>query len=116
MKEFMLIYQGGDPEWMQNQTEADMQALMQSWGAWMAKLQEQGHLVNGGAPLHFGGQRLTSDGVVTDIAAAEFKELVSGYSIIKAESFEQAVSLTKACPIFQNPACVTEIREILQMG
>ncbi|EGU60710.1 YCII-related protein, partial [Vibrio nigripulchritudo ATCC 27043] len=59
---------------------------------------------------------VNADGVVTDIAAIEFKELVSGYSIVKAESYDEAVEITKTCPIFNHPGCSVEVREIMQMG
>ncbi len=116
MKEFMFIYQGGDPEWMQHTSSEDMAAVMKCWEDWMTKLQEAGELVTGGSPLHFDGKRVTPDMVVTDIAAAEFKELVSGYSIVRAANLEAATELGKTCPIFQSPGVTLEVREVVQMG
>ncbi|MFL7012751.1 hypothetical protein [Enterovibrio norvegicus] len=40
MKEFMFIYQGGDPEWMKHTSPEDMAAVMKCWEEWMTKLQE----------------------------------------------------------------------------
>lgn len=115
MKEFMLIYVGGDPKWHENTSQEEMAASMARWGAWMAELQEKGQLVSGGSPLHYGGTRLTRDGVTTDITAAEFKELVSGYSIVSAEDAEAAIAIGKACPIFEYPDISMEIREVMNM-
>lgn len=117
MKEYMLVYiNDGTDACMHDKTDTEMKAVMDRWASWMAKLQEQDRLVSGGSPLIPGGQRMDASRVVTDIAAAEFKELVSGYSIIRAESPEEAAVLTKDCPIFDSPGCITEIREVMQLG
>ena len=44
MKEFMLIYKGGDPEWMENASQEDMAASMESWRQWMGGLQAKEQL------------------------------------------------------------------------
>lgn len=116
MKEFMLIYKGGDPKWLENTTPEDMAASMARWEAWMGGLQAKEQLVSGGSPLHYSGLSLTVDGVITDISATELKELVSGYSIIKAQSIEDATAIAKECPIFSYPNITVEIREVMQIG
>jgi len=116
MKDFMLIYKGGDPNWQEASAE-QKQAMMARWGTWLGALGAKGKLVTGGSPLESSGRQLTRDGVVTDIASLELKELVTGYSIIKAESYEEAVTLAKDCPIFANTKghASLEIRQILPM-
>ncbi len=115
MKEFMLIYKGGDPDWMKNTTQEEMAKTMENWGAWMGALQQKEQLVSGGSPLHYSGKRLDHDGVVTDISASEFKELVSGFSIVKANDIEEAISLAKSCPIFDHSGTTVEVREVMDM-
>lgn len=115
MQEYMLIYQGGDPDWHENTSPEEMQASMAQWEEWMTALSEQGKLVSGGNPLHYAGKRVTPEGVVTDIAASEFKELVSGYSIVAAKSTDEAVELAKSCPIMHYPGIIVEVREVLSM-
>jgi hypothetical protein len=114
MKEFMLIYQGGDPEWKHAPAE-QQQAAMAAWGQWMEALGKKGQLVSGGSPLDFEGTRVTQDGVITDIAASEFKELVSGYSIIKAKDYAEASQIAKTCPILRMKEAVVEVRGITPM-
>lgn len=109
----MLIYQGGDPEWHLNTPPEEMKASMEEWEKWMTSLSEQGKLVSGGSPLHYAGKRVTPKGVVTDIAASEFKELVSGYSIVSASSVDEAIELAKSCPIMHYPDIIVEVREVL---
>ncbi|MEE9340028.1 MAG: YciI family protein [Methylococcaceae bacterium] len=115
MKEFMLIYKGGDPEWMKNASKEEMAASMARWGAWMGALQEKDQLASGGSPLQFSGKRLNQDGVVTDISASEFKELVTGFSIVKANDMDEAISIAKECPIFNYPDIVVEVREVMNI-
>ncbi len=116
MREFMLIYKGGDPDWAKNTTPEDMAQSMERWGAWMAKLQATEQLVTGGSPLHYTGKRVNADNLVTDIAAAELKELVSGYSIVRADDIDAAIAIAKDCPIMAYPNIIVEVREIQEMG
>jgi hypothetical protein len=114
MKEFMLLYKGGDQTWM-NASAEERQAVLAKWGEWLGKLTQKGQLVAGGSPLEYAGKRVKKDGVVTDIAASEVKELVSGYSIIRAESYEQAAAISRDCPIFRIEGSVVEVRAVLAM-
>lgn len=115
MKEYMFIYKGMDPQWVARATAAEKSAVMALWTGWLGKLGEKGQLVTGGAPLEPGGKRLKKDGVVTDIAASELKELVSGYSIVKADSYDQAVAIARECPIFRNETAIVEVRAVAAM-
>jgi hypothetical protein len=115
MKDFMFIYRNPDSTWMEHATPEQVKEVMAKWGAWMAALGAKGQLVTGGAPLERGGKRLNKDGVLTDMTAAELKELVTGYSIVKAESFEQAAAIARDCPIFRDPDASVEIRIVAAM-
>ena len=55
--------------------------------------------------------------VQTDTAMAEVKELIGGYSIISAESLDQAAELAKGSPFLRNnPDGSVLVRPIMQMG
>jgi len=113
MNDFMLIYKGGDPEWMKNTSQAEMAASMEQWGAWMGMLEKKEQLVSGGSPLEYSGNSIDQDGVVTDLSSAELKELVSGYSIIKANNIDEATAIAKECPIFNYPNITVEVRQVM---
>jgi hypothetical protein len=116
MKDFMLLYKGTSPEWRKSSSKEQIAAQMEKWGAWMAKLQKTDQLVAGGSPLEYAGKRMTKGGnVVTDIAAAEMKELVTGYSIVRAKDADEAVAIAKECPIFRMDDAVVEVREVMKM-
>ncbi len=114
MKEFMLIYRGGKREWMKAPAE-QRQAAMAAWGKWMEELSARGQLVTGGSPLEYEGKRVAADGVITDIAASELKELVSGYSIVKAKDYDEAVQMARACPVLVSGDSTVEVRLIIQL-
>jgi hypothetical protein len=116
MKNYMFIYEGGDPQWHTNTKPEDMQAQMEKWEQWMQMLSEKGQLVSGGDPLDYGGKRVNADGVVTDISTAEFKDLVSGYSVISAKDINEAVEISQTCPIFFDPSVRVQVREVLEFG
>ena len=115
MKEHMLIYKGGDPDWKENTSEEDMAAELERWGAWMGALQAKDQLGTGGSPLHTAGKNISNDGVVTGIAASELKELITGYSIIKASNIEDAIMIAKDCPALDAPSGDIEVREVMQL-
>lgn len=121
MTEYLFLYKGGNPEFKKNAKPEEMQELMEKWGKWIAGLQASGNLSTGGDPLEGFGKTVSGDGVVTDMSLAEVKEIVGGYSIIKAENMEQAIKFAKTCPaISKDAACggdtYIEIRPVLKLG
>ena len=65
-----------------------------------------------GARVKFSGDRRT----VIDGPFAETKELVAGFSIIRAQSLEEAIELVKRTPnIFPNGETEVEIRKLMDV-
>ena len=63
-----------------------------------------------GARVKFNGD----ERIVTDGPFAEAKEVVAGFSIIKANSLEEAIELVKRTPnIFPNGKALVEIRKLM---
>ena len=113
MTKYMFLFRGGDAEREQLSPEA-MQAHLQEWGKWMKGLAENGKLVDG-LPLSRDGKQVKKGGkVVTDGPYAEGKEMVGGYLIVNAKSLDDAVEISKGCPVFQHDGEV-EVREIMEM-
>jgi hypothetical protein len=118
MADFLVIYKGGDPSWSKRPA-AEIEAAMQAWGQWFKQLESTGHLRNPGAPLAPNGINLRANGgsIHTDTAMAEVKELIGGYTVIAADSLEQAADLAKGTPFLKNnPNGTVIVRPILQMG
>jgi hypothetical protein len=76
----------------------------EEWGKWFGELSDK--LIDGGNPFAAGGQAVHKGGVM-DVQGKP----VTGYSIISAESMEQATELAKGCPLVataEGAVCVYE--------
>jgi hypothetical protein len=110
MSDFLYVFRGG----ANNLSPAEMQANMQKWVAWIKELGDKGHF-KGGEPLENGGKVVRGKGkVVTDGPYAEAKDLVGGYLIVSAKDINEAVELSRGCPIFEYDGTV-EVRGIMKM-
>ncbi|MGN6212907.1 YciI family protein [Parafilimonas sp.] len=113
MKEFLFIYRRdvnnipkGSPEEMQNETKR--------WMDWIGSIAAQNKLANRGNRLEVSGKVVKSLSLVTDGPYAETKESIGGYSIVKADTIEEACEMAKGCPVFSIGGTV-EVREISTM-
>jgi|SRR5579859_4593515 len=112
MAEFVYLYRRSVN---QPFTPQEMQERLQRWQAWFKDLESKGHLANIGLPLAgTGGVVKDRKGSFHDGPYAETKDVVMGYSLIAAESLEQARSLATGCPIFDQGG-VVEIRPVMKM-
>ncbi|HEY4379734.1 MAG TPA: YciI family protein [Acidobacteriaceae bacterium] len=112
MTEFIYLYRGGDSP----TSPAEGQQEMQLWMGWMKELGEKGHLKAIGSPLEKTGKLVSGKTkVVSDGPFAEAKDLIGGYTLVTASDIDQAVELSKGCPIFRRGGAV-EVRPILQMN
>jgi hypothetical protein len=92
MANYVLLYHGGGrPE-----TPEENDRVMQAWGGWMGKLGT--NLVDGGNPT---SESRSVDG--SGNVSATGGDPVTGYSIIKADSLDDAIAIAKDCPIFLGP-------------
>ena len=62
--------------------------------AWWSSIRD--HVVDSGNPL-FNGRNVARDGTVSDLSAEPAAAL--GYSIMQAESLDEALSLLAGCPM-----------------
>ena len=113
MKDFLLVFRN-DPSNMAQASPEDMQATMKKWMDWIGGIAAQNKLIDRGNRLSSAGKVVKPDNVVTDGPYTEIKELIGGYTLIKAESIEEAAEMSKDCPILWVGGNV-EVREIDQM-
>jgi hypothetical protein len=112
MSEFLYLYRGGET----GRSPEKMQQMMQKWMAWLTDLAEKGHIKDQGQPLEHAGKLVRgSQKTVTDGPFAEAKDVVGGYTLIEARDLEQAVELSKGCPIFEVEGGV-EVRPVMKMN
>jgi hypothetical protein len=112
MSEFLYLYRGG----VRGTSPEHIQQIMTKWMAWFKQLSENGHIKNMGHPLENKGKVVKgSQKTVTDGPFAEAKDIVGGYTLLEARDLDQAVELSKGCPIFEGEGTV-EVRPIMQMN
>jgi hypothetical protein len=68
--------------------------FQQAHRAWWMSI--QGHVVDSGNPL-FNGRDVAKDGTVTDLSSDPGAAL--GYSILQADSLDDAIALLAGCPM-----------------
>lgn len=112
MSEFVYLYRGGSREGSPEQ----MQQVMQKWMAWFKDLSQKGHVKDQGQPLERAGKLVKGkQKIVTDGPFAEAKDVVGGYTLIEARDLDQAVELSKGCPILEREGAV-EVRPVMKMN
>lgn len=111
MKEFILLFRNISGKGQYISTPEDMQADMPHWQQWMGSLAQQGKLVSS-KPVDYAGAVVSNQGVAEGPYKA-INELVAGYLICKADSLEEAIVISKGCPILKYPQGSVEVRAIL---
>ena len=113
MSKYLFLFRGG-----MNMSEASpeqMQTNMMKWKTWMEDLAKNGKML-AGEPLDRPGKTISGKAKkVTDGPFAEGKELVGGYLIVSASGMDEAVDLSKSCPIFDHDGSV-EVRPVMEMS
>lgn len=80
----------------------------EAWGQWFGELGEK--LIDGGNPFNAGGQAVHQGGIM-----AVNEKLVTGYSIISANTMEEATELAKGCPLVASKDGAVCVYEALPM-
>lgn len=108
-QKYLFIRRGAPgAEAQQPPSAAQMQEMYAAFNAWKEKF--QANIVDMGGRLKSGGRVLTTTGV-TDGPFVESKEIIGGFMIVAAESYEQALAVAKEMPGL-TPGSSIEIREI----
>ncbi|MBV9237884.1 MAG: hypothetical protein JOZ94_18775 [Xanthobacteraceae bacterium] len=112
MSEFLFLYRGS---LAYTKSPEQMQKSMQKWVSWFKDLGEKGVIKNPGNPLERSGKVVRGHNKdVHDGPFAEAKDLINGYTLVDAATLDQAVELSKGCPIFEDGGAV-EVRPIAKL-
>jgi hypothetical protein len=96
MAKYLLLYSGGSmPE-----TEAERAEAMRAWEGWFAELGPA--VADPGDPFTPAAKRITGGPAIVDVAAS-----ASGYSVLEADTLEQAAKLASSCPVLAGGADIT---------
>ncbi|MDH5456272.1 MAG: YciI family protein [Gammaproteobacteria bacterium] len=104
MAKYLYVYHGGsDPE-----TEEEVAEVLDAWGNWLGSMGAA--VIDGGNPVGR-SSTVNPDGSVTDDGGAN---PASGYSLIEAADFDDALAKAKGCPILQAGGSI-EVAEVIDM-
>jgi hypothetical protein len=109
MAKFLFVYRNAG-ENIARMTPDERQQHMQRWEQWIGEGLRKGWMLDPGDGLTPEG-RVVSAKVVTDGPFVEAKEIVGGFSIVQAETIDDAARLAKGCPGVQIGATV-EVRPL----
>ena len=113
MTKYLYLFRGGDAI-RASQSPEEMEAHMELWKNWMGGLAGNGQLVDG-LPIAQEGKVVEKAGeTITDGPFAEGNEIVGGYLILNSNNLDEAIEISKGCPIFKHDGTV-EVREIMSM-
>jgi hypothetical protein len=87
---------------------AQMQEMFAAFNAWKEKFKDE--IADIGGKLESGGRVLTASGV-TDGPFVETKEIVGGFMLVAAESYDRALEVARGIPGL-SPRSSIEIREV----
>lgn len=109
---YMFVFRGTHS--MRDRPADELQQSFDRWMAWVAYLRAKGHYL-AGDPLERAPAKVVREprgGQISDGPFAEAKEIVGGYMLIAAASFEEAVELSRECPGLDYGGSV-EVRQIM---
>ena len=98
MGKYVLVYTGGSTP----DSEEEREHLMVAWQDWLNGLGDR--VADWGAPF----------GASSAVNGTETEAHLTGYSILNAESLDDAVRAAESCPVFASGGGV-EVYETLQM-
>ena len=111
MKEFLMLFRHTpSPDLMP--TGDALQAEINKWQNWIGGIAAQGKFVKSNE-LDYQGKIVNAGKVVTDGPYAEVKEIVGGYIIVKADTYDEAVEMAHGCPTLEYGGSV-EVRAFVR--
>lgn len=103
MKNYVLIYYNNG-----TQEGVSAEESKAAWGAWFGSIGDK--LVDAGNPFNGGGKVVEKSGTSTIK-----KRPATGYTIVKANSMEEAADLAAKCPVLDEPDGAVRVYETLPM-
>lgn len=112
MAKFMYLFRS-NPTAYRSMSPEQMQQTIQKWTDWKDALERGGNLKQLGERLDGTGKVVRGKSkAVTDGPFVEVKDFIQGHMFVEASDMDQAVELSKDCPILDSDGSV-EIRAIV---
>ena len=113
MSQFMLALHD-DPSEFQKLSPEEIQGVIEEYSAWAARLKEQDTMETGSKLKDGSGKVLRgyqSEMTVKDGPYSETKEILGGFFIIHADSYEDAAQISRDCPHLKYGGTI-ELRQV----
>lgn len=116
MKDYLLIIKTAGSVWTDLSPE-QLQKHMEHGGAYIGNLMKGGILKNAN-PIEKSGSRIVTEtnGMLQDVPFNDTKEVVAGFFHINAKDLEEAVSIAKENPIFNDISARIEVHPLMPVG
>ena len=95
----------------------EMKAIVAKYSSWGESLDSRGILLGNQKLKDEGGRHVAARGkeiLVTDGPFAEAKEVLGGYFLVEAKSYDEAVEIAKTCPHLEYEGRI-EVREVEEL-
>lgn len=113
MEEFILLMRLDLLNKAAQPSPEQMEVYMKQHQDWIGGIAAQNKFV-GGTGLSMEGKVLRHNDVVTDGPYVAIKESLAGFILIRANDFDEAVSIAKGSPILQSADNSLEIRRVMK--
>ena len=116
MPKFMVILHNA-PDYLKELRPDELQQKVAGYQSWMNEIRASGRYVSGEKLMDEGGKRLGRQRArlnVIDGPYSEAKEVVGGYFVFRAASYEEALELLRDAPFLDD--CRIELRQTDPMG
>jgi hypothetical protein len=112
MPKYLFLQRSVPGKSLQPPSPAQMQEMFAAFNAWKEKFKD--NIVDMGGKLKPAGTVMKTSGA-TDGPFVEAKEVVGGYMLVSAETFERALEVARESPGVMMPGSSVEVREIQEM-
>ena len=101
MAKYILVYKSKN-DWT-NLPKDQIVRMMDAWGEWLGSMGPA--VVNKGEAFKFGGKKVTST------STSDADNQTSGYTIVEAKDFDQALGFAKSSPVLRQGDASVEVYE-----
>lgn len=102
MSQYILVYKNHAANDWSKLPEPEVKKIMSAWGEWVGSM---GPTRKDGGAFKFGGKSATKNG------PKEADNLLTGYAIIEAKDFDEALSIAQKAPNVQAGTGTIEVYE-----
>ena len=92
MPKYILVYKSNEPKDWSAQAEPEVKKVMEAWGTWLGSMNPPR---KAGDAFKFGGKSVSKNGT------KDADNLLTGFSVIEAKDFDEALEIAQKAPTVQ---------------